>query len=592
MNRPWHIWLLFGLCLAVVLAVMGWITVRAVEADRVRAEAQRERAVSENTRQALSRMEQTLAALVVRETAQPYFWYQAFYVPERTYTRMFNPLAKGDVLVPSPLLRLEAPDVLLHFQIDPQGEMSSPQVPTGNQRDLAESGFVTGERIDAAAARLVELRGMIDAPSLLAALPPEKAETPTVAAAADEFPANTVAQNVSRGSPQMQQEYSVAEQQWRQRRVETQNAQVSRFNNDAVFDGENVRQGQPAARWMGGALLFARRVSVGGQVYVQGSWLNWPAIRGDLLDATRDLLPHADLEPVTGVAAVEDGRTLAQLPVRLAPGRLDAEDPNGLSPYELSLIGGWASVVLASLAAAGLLRGTIALSERRATFVSSVTHELRTPLTTFRMYSEMLARGMVTDETKRQKYLATLQAESERLTHLVENVLSYARLERNRRGGRPEDLSVSDLLVRTAERLGPRAAQGGMDLKVDEASVALSAVVRADVAAVEQILFNLVDNACKYAAGATDRTIHVEAGREGRFATLRVCDHGPGISAAEARRLFRPFSKSARDAAHSAPGVGLGLALSRRLARDMGGELRIDSSHNRGACFVLTLPLA
>ena len=74
------------------------------------------------------------------------------------------------------------------------------------------------------------------------------------------------------------------------------------------------------------------------------------------------------------------------------------------------------------------------LSERRGAFVSAVTHELRTPLTTLRMYTEMLADGMVPDEPRRRSYLQTLRAEADRLGHLVENVLAYSRLERNRRG--------------------------------------------------------------------------------------------------------------------------------------------------------------
>ncbi|MCX5677204.1 MAG: ATP-binding protein, partial [Planctomycetota bacterium] len=114
--------------------------------------------------------------------------------------------------------------------------------------------------------------------------------------------------------------------------------------------------------------------------------------------------------------------------------------------------------------------------------------------------------------------------------------------------------------------------------------------VRADPSAVEQILFNLVDNACKYAAGAADKRIHLVARAAGDRAALEVCDHGPGLSARDARRLFRPFSKSARDAAHSAPGVGLGLALSRRLAREMGGDLVLIPRPADGACFAVSLP--
>jgi len=116
-----------------------------------------------------------------------------------------------------------------------------------------------------------------------------------------------------------------------------------------------------------------------------------------------------------------------------------------------------------------------------------------------------------------------------------------------------------------------------MEIAIDRDEDALSTVVRANPSAVEQILLNLVDNAGKYAGAAPDKRIHL---------SFR------GISGAASRRLFRSFSKSAHDAANSAPGVGLGLALSRRLARDMGARLRLDKTVTDGACFVLTLPVS
>jgi signal transduction histidine kinase len=116
--------------------------------------------------------------------------------------------------------------------------------------------------------------------------------------------------------------------------------------------------------------------------------------------------------------------------------------------------------------------------------------------------------------------------------------------------------------------------------------------VRANVSAAEQILFNLVDNACKYARTAADKRIHLAAQWHNGTVRLRLRDHGPGIPPSVRRRLFQPFSKSAQEAACTAPGVGLGLALSRRLARDMGGDLRLDEDVTDGACFVLTLGAA
>ena len=304
-----------------------------------------------------------------------------------------------------------------------------------------------------------------------------------------------------------------------------------------------------------------------------------------------DLLPDAELEPVTSASPGEDTRILAALPVRLIPGEVPVAAADPASPRRTSLLIAWACVLLSAVAVAVLLSGTISLSERRAAFASAVTHEMRTPLTTFRMYTEMLVKGMVPDEAKRQRYLTTLSVEAQRLGHLVENVLAYARLERSRGDRHLEDQTLQELIDRAKKRLDDRARQAGMNLIIEAEPPVLETRVRVVATAVEQILFNLVDNACKYAASEADPNIHLEVAHSKNSAVLRVRDGGPGISKADARRLFRPFSKSAREAADSAPGVGLGLALSRRLARDMGGDLYFAQGATKGACFVLALPI-
>jgi signal transduction histidine kinase len=280
---------------------------------------------------------------------------------------------------------------------------------------------------------------------------------------------------------------------------------------------------------------------------------------------------------------------LASLPVRLLPGQAPPVQVAGLSPTHQSRLIAWAAMLVGALAVAALLHGVMALSERRASFVSAVTHELRTPLTTFRMYAEMLAEGMVADEESRRRYLGTLRVEADRLTHLVENVLAYARLERGGTSGRIAPVSVATMLHEGSDRLAGRAEQAGLQLLIDADENTLVASALADVAAVEQILFNLVDNACKYAAAARDRSLHVEAEADARHVRLRVRDHGLGVSIDQRGRLFQPFRKSADEAARSAPGVGLGLALSRRLARQMGGDLSYQPNGEPGASFVLTL---
>jgi signal transduction histidine kinase len=198
---------------------------------------------------------------------------------------------------------------------------------------------------------------------------------------------------------------------------------------------------------------------------------------------------------------------------------------------------------------------------------------------------------MVSDPGKRRSYLLTMGAEADRLAHLVENVLAYSRVERGRAAGPASVTTPGALLDATRERLTQRAAQAGMEICVEGRSEDMGLRLVTDRSAVEQILFNLVDNACKYAVGAADRRIHVEVFAGRGCAVFRVRDHGPGISAANRRDLFRPFSKSAQRAANSAPGVGLGLALSRRLARHLGGSLEYCAAPGDGALFDLRLPL-
>jgi signal transduction histidine kinase len=260
---------------------------------------------------------------------------------------------------------------------------------------------------------------------------------------------------------------------------------------------------------------------------------------------------------------------------------------------------GWGAVLLAVAASAILLAGVMTLSERRAAFVSSVTHELRTPLTTFRMYAEMLARGMVPDAARRQEYFETLHKEAERLTLLVENVLAYARLERGRRPQALDRVTISSLLERIGPRLKQRAAQAGMECVIEwpacesgsaGASPSHSVEFTTDQTVVEQILFNLVDNAAKYAREASDRRIHVDAGRDGEHVRFVVRDHGPGIAKNGASHALKPFEKSAQESAETAPGVGLGLALCKRLARELGGRLETVNAAGEGAAVTLWLP--
>jgi signal transduction histidine kinase len=332
------------------------------------------------------------------------------------------------------------------------------------------------------------------------------------------------------------------------------------------------------ARFVHGELVLARRAP--GRM--QGVWLDWPALSAELLAATRDLLPDATLTAAPG------DTPLAAIPASLVPGSPAAIA--GGARVGWALVALWIGVVLAAIAACAVLVGVVRLAARREAFAHAVTHELRTPLTTVQTYAEMLASGQL-DATQTATYLETLSREAARLGRLVENVLAYARLG----AGRKLDLVSLDarrVLERITPRLEARAAEARMRLEIapDDAPLGF----RGDEVAVEQILFNIVDNACKYAAGAGDRRIIVEAGRTGAEVVLSVSDFGPGVPEEQARTLFTPFDpaphashaarltrRAAPRPASSAPGIGLGLALCRRLAHEMHGELTLHREQDR-----------
>ncbi len=632
MMRPRFIWLAFVFCLAIVTAAMGWISHTVLRLETAEIQAGRQ---SENERLALWRMDSTMMPLITRESARPAYEYQPFYQPDNLYTRMFSPIDASRLQSRSSLITLDTPMIRLHFQYEADGSLSSPQVPTESWRDFAESQhFTTFERIEAYSRELGSLKQGVHWADLNAALPDEIETEPDAVGPEDQLA--EVQPNADRNSPPddfpmqaglpqqlaqpLQQkrflENNRSMNEFERRKGAAQKNQVrsnsyqqpnapppSEPNPNADPIGPQTapvpaakgqgqsRHGPMHAVWHNGLLLLVRRTMVAGKESIQGCLLNWPEIRRRLRLDIADLLPKAKLIPVAGAPTANRTLLLATLPVRLSPGGAPAEVIPPVTPIRLSLLIAWGGVFLAATAVAVLLMCVVRLSERRGAFVSAVTHELRTPLTTFRLYTEMLADGIVPTEEKRRTYLQTLRVEADRLGHLVENVLSYARLENGRSKRVKDEIDLAELLGRLESPLRERAERSGMTLQLDlPADSPLS--VRGDGAAIERIVFNLVDNACKYAIEAHDRCIHLAGRAEGHHVLVEVRDHGQGIAKKSARQLFRPFSKSATEAAHSAPGVGLGLALCRRLAKSLGGQLIIDHNVEEGASLILRLPIS
>jgi signal transduction histidine kinase len=354
-------------------------------------------------------------------------------------------------------------------------------------------------------------------------------------------------------------------------------------------------------------LFLTRQVPLESGRIVQGMWLDWPMLRSSLLSLSKELVPGATLElcaPLPPDAAASDaGLMLASIPARLVL-PADASAPVSMislltgdtwSPTRIAIVGGWLAVLAGILAIGWVLRQSVQLSERRGRFVSAVTHELRTPLTTFALYSQMLADGMVQDPESQREYHQTLRKESDRLSRIVESVLDYARLGKRRGDANGqvvrEPIHADDLLVALEPHLRSRASVAGLALVVDAPDLA-GVMLRAERDSIERILENLVENAGKYAAGfGSDPRLHLSARFDRGWLTMEVADHGPGISPGETRRIFAPFERGKGQQDGSKPGLGLGLAFARGLARDLGGDLVLMPRRDGfGAVFALRLP--
>ncbi len=627
MKRPWHTGLVVVLCLTVVFAVMAWITIRLLDAEERNREMQKEAGEDSVIRLALWRMDAAVSPLIIAESARPYYEYAAFNPAETVNPVAYNRRQTNATLIPSPLLTQPSSNVLAYFNGAIAGSgaapgLASPQVPTGELNDWFLSNYAATGIVDVnkgnfdtftANVTIAELHEVFGGNGVVegAALPPDvPAPIELPAPPQQERGVQQVAMNASDQAVRYQQSLRsrqriqfTKQQKYAQDNLAFQNTKVVQeklpdasglsAQNEGVgpwgTPAPNVDEGVMRATWIGDMLVLGRLVKVDNTRYVQGAWLNWDVLREELLAEIADLLPSARLSPVAPDDTADRTRMMARLPARLIPGPCAALPALPAPSFNAPLMTAWACVLIAALAVVLLVAGTVSLSERRAAFVSAVTHELRTPLTTFQMYSEMLSEGMVPEE-KQRRYFDVLRAEGFRLGHLVENVLSYSRIERGRGPRSAEPLVLGDVVERIRDRLERRAAQAGMTFVCENGATTVDVEVRANLTALEQILFNLVDNACKYAAQAEDRRIHLEMSVADRSATLSVRDHGPGIGKHEAKGLFHPFRKSAKHAAETAPGVGLGLALSRKLARRMGGSLRINAAVTDGACFELVLP--
>jgi signal transduction histidine kinase len=226
------------------------------------------------------------------------------------------------------------------------------------------------------------------------------------------------------------------------------------------------------------------------------------------------------------------------------------------------------------------------LARMQATFISHVSHQLKTPLSLLSAASESLTFERVRTPAKLARYLAIMRSETARLSALVERVLEFSKLEQGKRVYELEAIDLAPLVRETADAFSEKLAQERFVFTVSVPRAPL--LVKADPAAFEQVLVNLLDNAVKYST--EHRVIAVRAGTSGQDAFFEVTDRGIGIVAAEVDRIFDRFYRGS-NVSSDRRGFGLGLAIAAEIVRAHRGRIEVQSQPGLGTTFRVSLPI-
>jgi signal transduction histidine kinase len=246
-------------------------------------------------------------------------------------------------------------------------------------------------------------------------------------------------------------------------------------------------------------------------------------------------------------------------------------------------------MLLGALRERGFADDAEAANRAKTAFLGAMSHELRAPLNAIGGYIELLdmgLRGPVTEDQRAD--FARVKANQQHLTLLITEVLNFAQIGSGGISYATSDVNGFDALRHAIELIEPLIGQRG--LVFDGISGDPNIVARADPERVAQILVNLLSNAIKFTPAGGH--IGAECAAVDDTVTLSISDTGLGIAREKLEAIFEPFIQLKQGLADRASGIGLGLAISRDLARAMKGDLTVESTEGKGARFTLSLPRA
>jgi two-component system phosphate regulon sensor histidine kinase PhoR len=228
------------------------------------------------------------------------------------------------------------------------------------------------------------------------------------------------------------------------------------------------------------------------------------------------------------------------------------------------------------------------LENTRRDFVANVSHELRTPLSLIKGYCETLLDGAKDDPAVAPRFLQTIERHADRLTYLIEDLLTISRLESGHVAMNFQNLELAPLVERTVAELMERT-KGKQVVVRNEVPSTLR--VRADADRIQQVLTNLVDNAIKYGRQQVCVTVGAQVS-ENQSVEIWVTDNGPGIAPEHLDRIFERFYRVDRARSRDAGGTGLGLSIVKHIVQAHHGDVWATSELEKGSTFRFTLPLA